>query len=310
QDGWLWAENAFALGDPTNGVVVSNGASLVLQGNFGVTNESLTLNGPGASVNWGALDVETSGTNIWAGPIIVNGDSTIAPYSSNSVLRIVGAISGPGGVREFTGSSFTVFSNWGTLHFQGPANTYAGATHVDSGTLLLDKTIAETAIPGDLIIGDGNGGANAHVVRYLRNNQVPNDANVTINSSGLLDLNGFVEGLGSITGVGNINLRTGLLDMYGNSSYTFGGVISGSGFFRQFGLGTITLTGDNTYTGLTRVASSGKILVNAAQPQSDGTVESSLVTFFGTGTIGDISCVVPLAPATSPGILTGPNLFL
>jgi autotransporter-associated beta strand protein len=310
QDGWVWAENAFALGDPTNGVVVSKGASLVLQGNFGITNEALTLNGAGASADWGALDAETSGTNIWAGPITVNGDCTIAPYESNTVLQIVGAISGPGGVREFTGSSFQVYSNWGTLHFQGPANTYAGVTHVDSGTLLLEKTAFDGACPGGLVIGDGNGGANADVVRYLHINQVPNSANVTVNSSGLLDLNGFVEGLGSLTGTGNVNFGAGLLDMYGNTSYSFDGVISGSGNFRQFGSGIITLTGANTYTGKTRVASSGKIFVNGSQPSSDGSVESALGTLGGTGTIGDISCVGHLAPGSSPGILTCSNLFL
>jgi autotransporter-associated beta strand protein len=311
QDGWLYVQNAWALGDPTNGIVISNGASLVLSGVFGITNEALTLNGAGAGVDFGALHEDTLGTNIWAGPITVNGDCTISPYQSNSVLRIIGVISGPGGIREFTGSSHSIYSNWGTLHLEGSTvNTYAGTTHVDSGTLLLDKTAVEGTIPGDLVVGDGNGGANADVVRYLRNNQVPNTANVTVAGSGLLDLNGFFDGLGSLSGNGNVRLGAGFLDMYGNSTYAFDGVISGSGFFRQLGTGTITLNGDNTLTGLTRVASAGKILVNGFQPQSDASVETASGTLGGSGTVGVINCTGHLAPGTSPGILTCSNLNL
>ena len=61
-------------------------------------------------------------------------------------------------------------------------------------------------MPNDLIIGDGLGGANADVVRLLIRNQINNNSHVTINNSGLLDLNGQLDGMNQLTGVGNITL--------------------------------------------------------------------------------------------------------
>jgi autotransporter-associated beta strand protein len=305
QQGWLFAETSTALGQTNFGTVVSNNASLVLiGGSFGVTNESLTLNGVGASAVWGALDVETGGTNIWAGPITVNADSTITAYGANSVLRDIGPINGPGGVTTLSFGS-------GTIYFEGAAaNTYAGTTRVFGGTLLLDKNGFDPSIPHDLIIGDGNGGANADVVRNIAVNQIPNLANVTINSSGLLDFSTAFDGIGTITGTGNINLGNQFVDMYGTTTYTFGGVISGAGSFRQVATGTAILTGNNTYTGATVVNSAGAIYVNGSQPQSTVQVTSSAGSFGGSGTVGEIFCTGHLRPGNSPGILTCSNLTL
>src|SRR5262249_4037227 len=122
-------------------------------------------------------------------------------------------------------------------------------------------------------------------------------------------MTGFVEGLGAITGSGNIIIG-GTLDMYGDTSYTFDGSMSGGGTFVQFGTNTITLTGTNTYTGQTRVDSVGRIIVNGYQPQSSVVVSTPAGTLAGSGTVGDISCQGHLAPGTSPGILTCSNLFL
>jgi len=305
QQGWLFAQTSTALGQTNFGTIVSNNASLVLiGGSFGITNESLTLNGVGASSLWGALDVETSGTNIWAGSITVNADSTITAYAASSVLRDIGPISGAGGVTTLSAGS-------GTIYFEGAtANTYGGTTRVFGGTLLLDKVGFDPSIPHDLIIGDGNGGANADVVRNLIQNQIPNPANVTINSSGLLDLGTAFDGIGTLTGTGNLALGSQFVDMYGTTTYTFGGVISGAGFFRQVATGTAILTGNNTFTGATIVSSAGAIYVNGSQPQSAVQVITSSGSFGGSGVVGEIFCTGHLRPGNSPGILTCSNLTL
>jgi autotransporter-associated beta strand protein len=307
QQGWLHAQTATALGQTNFGTVVSNNASLVLDNSsFGITNEALTLNGAGASFDWGALDIETFGTNIWAGPITVNVDSTITAYGSGSVLRIIGPINGAGGVT-------TLADGTGTIYFEGgagTANTYGGVTRVYGGSLLLDKNLFDASIPHDLVIGDGFGGVNADVVRNLVANQIPNNANVTIASSGLLDLSTGFDGLGTITGTGNLALGNQFLDMYGTTTYTFDGVISGTGFFRQLAAGTAILTGNNTYTGATIVNSAGAIYVNGSQPQSSVQVSSSSGSFGGSGVVGDILCSGHLRPGNSPGILTCSNLTL
>src|ERR1019366_190436 len=201
-------------------------------------------------------------------------------------LTLSGAISGPGAL---------TLNGAGTVTLTGStANTYGGITHVSAGTLALNKTLFDQTIPHDLII-DGT-------VTYLNNNQVPNSANVTIN--GLLNLNNFVEGLGTINGNGNITFGTGLLDMYDTTDCIFGGGMSGTGVtgIEQFGTSKITLNGNNTYTGTTRVAS-GELVINGLQPQSAVRVDAG-ATLGGAGTVGAIAANGRISPGNSPGILT------
>lgn len=180
QQGLLHAQNNWALGATSSGTVVSNGASLVLDGGIGITNESLTLNGPGPSSAWGSLDVE-SGVNTWAGPITNNANSTLDAWYPGSELHINGTITGAGGLELFNEGT-----GGGAIYFEGPgANSYAGLTTVDPGcTLQLNKIAFEGAVPHDLNI---NG-----TVRNLRDYQIDNSSTVTIGALGLLDLSGVI----------------------------------------------------------------------------------------------------------------------
>ena len=298
QRGFLYARNDNSLGSAAAGTVVSNQATLVLQGGIGVTNESLTLSGTSANSNWGALDVEGSGTNFWNGPIILNAQTSIAPFGSSSVLRINGPISGPGGF--VVGSPDG--SGSGYLYLDGAnANTFAGAVVVNpSCDLLLNKSGFDGAIPQDLTI---NG-----TVRALANNQIDNNNSaVVINALGTYDLNGFVEAIGSLAGSGSF-IDVGAIFHAGsdNTSTLFSGVISGTGELQKDGAGTMTLTGTNTYTGRTLI-NSGTLIVNGYQPQSPVTVGGA-ASLGGTGTVGIVVCSGNLLPGTSPGILTASNL--
>src|SRR5207302_6139941 len=66
-----------------------------------------------------------------------------------------------------------------------------------------------TAIPGNLIIGDDVGGANADIVRHLADKGIDDNSVVTVNSSGLLDLNGFNDNIGTLNLTGG-NVTTGI----------------------------------------------------------------------------------------------------
>ncbi len=300
QEGWVDIQNAWALGANTSAVVVSNNATLELLGSFGVTNKPLFLNGTGPSPLWGNLDIDTSGTNIWSGPITLNADSTIDPYYGNAVLRIIGVISGPGGLT-------TLASGSGTTYIEGStANTYGGTTRVFGGTVALSKTGFDQAIPHDLIIGDGFGGVNADVVRLMNLNQINNNAHVTINSSGLWDLNGHLDGVNFLTGVGNVTLGAPGGDVYpglNGGTSTFDGLISGSAGVQKYGAGAFTMTANNTYTGLSFVQG-GTLIVNGSQPQSAVSIGNG-ATLSGSGTVGEIFCQGNLAPS---GVLTSSNL--
>src|SRR5205085_769258 len=79
------------------------------------------------------------------------------------------------------------------------ANSYAGGTLVNAGTLSLAKTAGIDAVSGALTIGDGVGGAGADVVRLIAANQINDATAATISASGLLDLNGFSETVQSVS---------------------------------------------------------------------------------------------------------------
>src|SRR5262249_42871985 len=117
-----------------------------------------------------------------------------------------------------------------TLQLAGTQdNVFRGETRVLQGTLELNKTPGRDAIGGDLAIGDNIGGDNFARVRFLANNQIPDTdffdvsvTNVTLNSSGVLDLNGRSDVLGNLiltTGTtysADITLGGGTLTMGGN----------------------------------------------------------------------------------------------
>src|SRR5262249_28243158 len=124
----------------------------------------------------------------------------------------------------------------GTLVLNGTvSNTYTGVTTVNAGTLLLRNT-GGLAIPGNVAIGDGLGGTGAakgDVVRLLANNQIGVSAAVTIQNSGLLDLNGFSNTIGvaqtnalsmvggsAATGAGTLTLGGNIADLVNLSSQT------------------------------------------------------------------------------------------
>lgn len=292
QGGYLLVGAAQSLGTTNNGTVVSNNATLSIFNIATVFNEPLTLNG-GA---YPALLMRGAKTSYWAGPITLNADSAIGSDDPIGSLHVTSAIGGAGGITK---------SGPGTLVFEGAtANTYGGTTRVDSGTLLLGKSGVDQAIPGNLVI--------TGTVRLLGAEQISNNANVTINSSGALYLEYYPEGIAGLNGFGYLELGYSGLDVgYNNGSGTFSGVVAGApvdeaGLRKVAGNGTITLTGTNTYRGIT-YANSGTLLVNGYQPQSPVTVGSG-GTFGGTGTVGHVTANGRLWPGASPGLLTSSNL--
>jgi autotransporter-associated beta strand protein len=154
----------------------------------------------------------------------------------------------------------------GTLQFEGAGlvNAYTGTTAVNEGTLVLFKSNGVNAIPaGALTIGDGIGGANADKVVVRNSNQIADGNNVTIASSGLLDLFSFntSEQVNSISGSGNVELGPGsTLTVSGITSTSFSGSIGGPGALTKGGFSTLTLSGPNTYSGATTISASGGTL--------------------------------------------------
>ena len=238
--GVLNIQNATALGTTAAGTSVTSGATLQLQNGITVGAEALTLNGAGASGQTGALD-NVSGINNYGGLITLGSASTISSDSGTLNLTNTGTIAGSGYGLTLAGAgngtiSSIIGTGAGTLAKNGTGtwtlseagtNTYTGATNINAGTLQLGAS-----------------------------NVIPNASAVTVASGATFDVNGYQDTVGSIAGGGNITFgaSTGSsLQVGGNASTTFSGVISGGGYFVKSGTGTLTLSGANTYTGVTTV---------------------------------------------------------
>jgi autotransporter-associated beta strand protein len=302
--GYLDLENSWALGSTSSGTIVTNQGSLVLKNNIGITNESLTLYGPGGG--WGDLACADATTNYWVGPIALNGNCLIEAVDPASALHLNSPITGPGGIEMFTPPQYG-FPAGGQLYLEGAsANTYTGTTTVDTGsmdstTLLLNKPSSVYAVPTNLVI--------AGTVKLLNPDQIQNDADVTVQSTGHLLLNGNYCILDGLSGNGAVDLGSAVflaIGWFGGSS-TFDGIISGIGSLYKYGSGTITLNGNNTYPGMTVDFAPGKLVINGFQPQSPVRVYSG-GTLGGSGTVGDIVAAGTVSPGASPGTLTCSNL--
>jgi autotransporter-associated beta strand protein len=72
------------------------------------------------------------------------------------------------------------------------------------------------------------------------------------------------------------------------------------------GVGTLVLTGTNTYTGSTSV-SAGRLVVNGSASSSAVTISNG-ATLGGSGVVGAISGAGAVSQGNSPGILTAPSV--
>jgi autotransporter-associated beta strand protein len=223
-------QNALGLGDS---VTWTHNTLLDLNG-YSVSNKTLTVN----SGRTGFLDNTAATKSVWSGNVqLTNGTGVLRAGGTVAEVEISGIISGTNGLQTLDN---------GTLRLSG-ANTYDGLTSVRNGsTLIVDNASA---------LGSTTSGTT-----------INNAANTT------LDLNGFNVGNEAITLVGAnsrlVNNNTSSAATVAGSITTTNGQIGGSGNltasgvlssatatgFTKVGTGTVTLSGNNTYTGTTTVS--------------------------------------------------------
>ena len=291
-----------AVGSAANGTVVQTGSTLQLAGGgVAIGNEFLTIAGTGAGASGGALNNQ-SGTNTFGGPITLSAASTInvtagvlnltsgatltsvgGPFALTLNSAVAGAIGNLSGVIA-SGISTVNKTGAGTWKLIG-ASTYAGPTNVTGGVLQ-----AGVATVGGAVPTSGAFGINSVVT-------------LSGGAGSTLDLNGFNNTIGSLTSAalgdgtvdntsaGPVTLTTGTA---GSTFYS--GVIKNTGgplSLTKVGAGTVfTLTGVNTYSGLTTVA--------------QGMLVAGSTNALGSGS------VAPSATGVAPGITvaTGASLML
>ncbi|RUL70458.1 hypothetical protein EKH80_20570 [Dyella choica] len=173
------------------------------------------------------------GTNGGASIASLQGSGSVNAGSTSQTLKFTNAAD------TFSG----VISGYGALTLSGGtetltgANTYTGLTTINGGTLALS----------------GNGSiASSHVV--------------TINSGGTLDISGTSgTSIRALSGSGSINLGAQTLAVTNAIMINpFSGSINGSGNLTLDG-GTLQLSGNNSYTGVTTINSGTTLMGDSAQ---------------------------------------------
>ena len=273
---------------------------------FGVAN---TLNSPvlGSS----ASGASGTAALLAAGGVTVDAPFFVSALGGGgaSQVAVIGATTGTGGNSVLFGTSdiylgrditlqasdgvtATFQTVWRNINKTGAAAVgFTIGSGSNNGTVVLESTLGSAAFV-NVVAGTARlSGAN---------NRINTAAPVTIGSSlgaATLDINGlsqtlsylaFAAGSGSITG-GTLRLTgtvatsgTGhtissavALDatatFSGTGSLTISGVMSGSNGIAKTGLGTLTLSAANTYTGTTTI--------------NDGTLKANNVSAFGSGDI-------------------------
>ncbi len=180
----------------------------------------LTLNAGGTLATTATLTLNPNRGVTLAG----SGDATV-DVASGTTLTYAGVIGGGA-------SANLTKAGAGTLRLNA-ANTYAGATNLTAGTVLLGA-----------------------------DNALPTTTTLTMTGTGGLELNGFSQTVAGLTGtvdtrVRNTSATAATLTVNNAANNTFAGRLGGSNNFslvKGVAGSVLTLTADNTYTGTTTVA--------------------------------------------------------
>ncbi len=330
--GVLTISNAEALGATIAGTTVASSNQLRLVGGLTFAAEPLTISGSGyggsTTEQRGALR-SNSGDNVWTGPITVSSSAWISSVGgSTGSITITGGVTGSGTTLRLDQGTQTVSTNPINLGTTGTLSvnsaTLLNVAANDFGTLGIDwggnlRFGVANALPAYVAVRMGTSGSGSA-------------------GSGTLNLNGYSQTIGSLADGGTsyaselvTNSQSALATLTINQSTnsTYQGRITGALALTKQGGGTLTLGGENTYTGETILSGgtlalatagtnniAGSPLVTVGQngvlnvtgvTGANGFALATGQTIKGSGTIlGDMTVAAgsTVSPGMSPGTLT------
>lgn len=271
---------------------------------------------------------DSGNSSLGTGPVTLSGATLLYTGANDTTSRQFNGIAGttstidvPNGVslelsgRVTSGAAWTINKNdTGTLIFSGAGDNSFLGMNVNAGTVILNKTGGH-AIGNPLTVAAGATvqlSGNGYGSEIFSNTSTP----VTINSGGVLDLNGQNNGMTLLnlsgTGIGGggalINSATGTTStlicavaLVTNTSFggigniALPGVISSNGSLTYVGTGVLTLSGVNSYTG-------GTFVNSGTLEAATGASIPGNVTLSGTGVLllDNAFAMPPVAALTLP----------
>jgi autotransporter-associated beta strand protein len=205
----------------------------------------------GFAARQGAIDIAGNGSNaVFPGPITLANDATIGfgTASQNATLSLTGSIDVVDHILTLNGG--------GTLNLSGQikgVNTNGVGQIVKTGTGTAVLTASNTQFKGSVVFRAGTVSINS----------------INALGGGTGDILQFDGGTLLITAAvttskgGSFTTNNGTINTNGQTM-SVSGVFTGPGGFTKSGLGTLTLSGANTYTGTTTV-NAGTLVFNASQ---------------------------------------------
>ena len=323
---------------------VTNNAALAVNRSDALTlagvvsgNGTLTQAGPGTTILTGN-STYTGGTTIGAGTLQLGAGGAAGAITGNVVnhgtlainrsdaVTLDGIISGTGGFTQAGAGTTTLTA----------ANTYAGSTTINAGTLQLGSGGTSGAVVGNIVnngalalnrsdaIVIGNAISGTGAVVKLGNGtttlaginsytggttitagvlEVADNANLG-GAAGGVTLNGGTLRAGAGLTMGRniaVSAGGGTLDT-GANILTVQGALTGTGNLTKTGTGQLTLAGNGSHTGTTSI-SQGAIFLNAGSLGAANIAAGARLT--GIGTIrGNLANAGQLSPGASPGTIT------
>lgn len=265
-----WHPNAFAVFSGQSGVVSIDDSA----GNISAS--GLQFMTDGYSLDGNALNLD----NANATPIITVGDHSANSASMTATINAV--LTGTHGLEKNDAGKLVLTSD----------NLYTGTTTIDAGTLQLGNGGVSGSVIGniqnngmlsidrhdDLAFAnqiDGTGNVlklGNNVVTFTADNSFSGGLEVkdgaalagfdntafgsgilSVDIDGTADLNKYNTTVAGLTGSGNVNLTQATLTLQQDRDLTFSGTISGDGGLNKSGSGVLSLSGANSYSGLTNV---------------------------------------------------------
>ena len=317
------------------GTIDTNGNNVTFSGQLNGTG-SLTKSGTGTlaltsnnaysggtTIANGTLAI-TATNRLGAGNVTIDGGATLRADAGFTLTKNV-ALSGGTGSIDTGGNSFTasgVISGPGTLAKTGANtltlsanNTYTGGTTVSAGTLRgtagsIRGNVTNSAV---LEFNQNSSGTFSNVISGTGSVTKAGTATLTLSGANTYS-GGTTVSTGTLQGT-TTSLQGDIVDNAGvvfnqAGDGTYGGVLSGAGTLTKADAGKVTLSGTNTYNGLTTV-SGGILSVTGAIANSSVSVDGGVgATLAGTGTTGPVTVSGTVAPGTSVGTLdTGDAIF-
>lgn len=310
----LGSTNVVRLNPGTTGGSVGNNVSL--QNNISIPSSvSLVMNTTsvldGSNTIRVALASETGLNNTWNGPISIQGDGTAQFYSTvaGSTFTINGSVTA---ANDFPGQ----------LTLRGNSATATGVLNgvLSLGNALLLKTDSATWT----INSTGNTWSNTAIetgtLKIGVNNALPTSATLTMgtdNNTHILDLNGNNQTVANIT-IGGAGTRTitnssgtasiltvnNSADGFYNDTDPTKSKITGNLSVVKSGSATLSLNGNNTYSGTTTVAS-GRLNIGGSHTGGGQYTVQTGGTLAGTASIGSpvqVDAGGNLAPGNGIGV--------